>query len=75
MKRAAWRVALCLYLLAAGCLDSVVSAECADGLGECSGACVDLDSDPRNCGGCGITCDGACVLGEERDDVVAQHRP
>ena len=37
---------------------------------ECNGDCVDLGSDPANCGGCGITCRpgvqcvyGACVFG------------
>jgi len=35
----------------------------------CPGGCTDIDTDPLNCGGCGITCvlphaDPACVLGE-----------
>lgn len=49
-------------LLLAGCGSSVVGAECAVGYTECGGACVDLSSDPRNCGACGMTC-AACELG------------
>lgn len=32
----------------------------------CSGACVDLSTDPKNCGTCGITCvaGGACTSGK-----------
>jgi hypothetical protein len=34
---------------------------CAQGLVCCNAACVDLNVDPKNCGGCGITCPSACV--------------
>jgi hypothetical protein len=34
------------------------------GLAECGGVCVDVASDPTNCGACGYACGGfACVLG------------
>jgi hypothetical protein len=39
---------------------------CEDGLTECSGGCVDLDTDPANCGSCNNRCvsracqNGAC---------------
>lgn len=37
-------------------------APCTDGLQCCNGQCVDVTSDPRNCGGCGLACEsGACV--------------
>ncbi len=29
----------------------------------CGGACVDPGQDPRNCGGCGLDCDGGSCLG------------
>jgi len=41
---------------------------CVEGACVCDGAlcddeCVDLDSDPRHCGGCGAACDGVCSEG------------
>ena len=38
---------------------------CADqGLADCGGVCVDPNSDPFNCGGCGVACgDVACLSG------------
>jgi hypothetical protein len=43
---------------------------CADaGLAECGGVCVDVSTDPANCGGCGVVCgpgsscaNGVCLL-------------
>src|SRR4051812_40968460 len=29
---------------------------CQDGTVECNGKCARLDTDPKNCGGCGATC-------------------
>lgn len=31
-------------------------AACAEGTTDCGGSCVDLSSDPRHCGGCGVRC-------------------
>jgi len=55
-------LALAALLLSGGC-SPLVGAECATGRSECGGVCVDTDTDPLNCGGCGITCDGPCVAG------------
>jgi hypothetical protein len=55
-----------LTLTAAICLaacEPIVGARCREGLTFC-GTCVDLESDPRSCGGCGIVCaDGVCTSG------------
>ncbi|MCD6499937.1 MAG: MYXO-CTERM sorting domain-containing protein [Deltaproteobacteria bacterium] len=47
--------------------DSPVVPACDQGLTDCDGDCVDLDSDDDNCGGCGQACasgqtcrDGSC---------------
>ncbi|WP_437968451.1 MXAN_6577-like cysteine-rich protein [Sorangium sp. So ce260] len=47
------------------------SAPCAPGLEECGGRCVDLDNNPRHCGGCGEKCpdDQLCEDGACRCDV------
>ncbi|MFU8806013.1 MAG: hypothetical protein ACNA8W_19535 [Bradymonadaceae bacterium] len=39
--------------------------ECAESLAECAGECVNLDEDPRYCGGCTISCgnDQICASG------------
>ena len=56
----------------ATCNWGICTRQCAKGWADCNGNdvddCeVDTDSDPANCGGCGITCDGvagqACVGG------------
>ena len=52
-----------LPLVAGGCLDSVVSAECSAEATACGDVCVDTASDPDNCGGCGLVCDGECSAG------------
>jgi hypothetical protein len=59
---------VCLALLATSCI-------CEPGGGACGGQCVDLGSDPRNCGGCDRRCNaprdlcvsGSCVAGPECD--------
>lgn len=38
--------------------------QCDPGETACAGVCVDTDTDPANCGGCGVPCDGDCVNGE-----------
>jgi len=46
---------------------SDATATCPSGQASCNGACVDLSSDPKNCGTCGtwcgagICCQGTCV--------------
>jgi hypothetical protein len=47
-----------------------VSLACGVGQASCGGTCVDVKGDPKNCGGCGVTCsaqaaccDGHCVEG------------
>ncbi len=39
---------------------------CSDGLTECDGACVDLETSLTSCGACGVACgtDEACVSGD-----------
>jgi Bacterial Ig-like domain (group 3)/Stigma-specific protein, Stig1 len=46
----------------------------------CSGVCVDEQTDPNNCGGCGIVCSsgqtcasGACTVATQPTDVVTYH--
>ena len=47
-----------------GCCNSFAGEECADdgccntfvGQAVCGGKCLDTDSDPNNCGGCGVKC-------------------
>lgn len=36
---------------------------CASGTVRCSGRCVDIASDPANCGGCGVACSTRCAVG------------
>ena len=41
-------------------------------LAQCGGSCVDLQTDPLNCGGCGDTCkaDQVCVDGNCEDYFI-----
>ena len=52
----------------ARCAGGVCVADCG-GLDRCGDACVDFDTDPLNCGGCGDNCsrDQICVAGNCRD--------
>jgi hypothetical protein len=52
--------------LPAGCYEGgFVGDDCRSGLQECAGECVDLSTDRRNCGACGVVCPGgrACFQG------------
>lgn len=40
----------------------------------CGGACVDLATDPKNCGACGKTCSAGCTAGLCDADVLATDR-
>lgn len=50
-----------------GCCNAFAGEECSDdgccnvlvGQAVCGGKCIDTDSDPNNCGGCGVKC-GSC---------------
>jgi len=46
----------------AGELDSGPAAECGAGLTSCGIACVDLTTNPNNCGGCGNVCSGVNMV-------------
>lgn len=48
-----------------------VGVECGGGLTLCSGQCIDVTSDPANCGACGASCPamstcaaGACFVND-----------
>jgi hypothetical protein len=45
-------------------LTALVSRACDVGHQRCGGACVSVASDVNNCGACGVTCSGPCVLGQ-----------
>ncbi len=47
----------------AGSGSSSGGAACHSGESLCAGLCVDQQTDPANCGGCGVVCDGTCALG------------
>lgn len=66
--------AFALALIGAGCANGTAgpscSPECVDGIELCcegaggGASCVNTISDPRNCGGCGISCpSGVCISG------------
>jgi len=59
---------------ATGCSEdqSVVGGSCAAGYAQCGNQCINLDSDPENCGACSISCAagvvcafGACASGTD----------
>lgn len=43
--------------------DGTCQSECTGGTTDCAGACVNTDTDPDNCGACGVV----CVAGERCD--------
>ncbi len=54
-------------VLAPGCAESpIVGLDCRADRAFCDGACVDLQTDPANCGSCGDACGAAqtCAAGE-----------
>jgi hypothetical protein len=65
------------------CTYGICSRECIEGRADCNGNAsdeceIDIDSDPRNCGGCGKACDlvagqacvgGRCVVEPCKDDA------
>jgi hypothetical protein len=60
------------WLGLAGCGSPLVGLECAEGHTRCGseGACFDLQSDERNCGGCDMRCGAGemCIAGGCTDD-------
>ncbi|MEZ4299322.1 MAG: hypothetical protein R3B70_30510 [Polyangiaceae bacterium] len=54
-----------LALLGASCGGNVIVENCEAGLVSCGGQCVNLDTDPDNCGECGVDCgdDGVMCSG------------
>ncbi|HXX70415.1 MAG TPA: hypothetical protein VEK07_24755 [Polyangiaceae bacterium] len=54
-------------VVAAGCGadNALVGGACAYPLTQCGFECVDLETDPENCGSCGLTCaTGVCEMGQ-----------
>src|SRR5437016_1382798 len=43
--------------------DGSMMGSCDGGLASCNGQCVDTQSDPKNCGGCGVVCNTQCAKG------------
>lgn len=62
--------------LGAGCSEdqSVVGGSCAPGYTQCGNRCIDLDSDPENCGACSASCpaDVLCAFSECASGTDAQ---
>jgi len=83
LARIAMAFAACVAIViacVAGCGEDnyVVGGKCATGYTQCGVACVDLQSDPTNCGSCGNVCPSstACsagVCGGARDATVDGH--
>ncbi len=61
--------------IAAGCGNSdnsLVGGSCAGSYTECSLRCVDIQTDPDNCGACGVVCkQGGCTRGVCSEDADA----
>jgi hypothetical protein len=55
------------------CQEGVCVADCTGPFGACGDSCINEDTDPLNCGGCGTVCDvdEVCVEGGcEGFDVI-----
>jgi hypothetical protein len=66
MRQARLALLLSAAALPAGCYEGAfVGDECRAGLQDCGGECVDVLTDGRNCGACGVVCPGgrACFRG------------
>jgi hypothetical protein len=72
MMRARQAISLCVGALLLACGSPIVGAECRDGFVSCDGVCVNLASDPDNCGACGDDC-GAFTC--ERSECTDEPRP
>jgi hypothetical protein len=48
-----------------------VGCPCSNGLTKCGTACVDLTTDPANCGDCGVVCSGATPVCDPVDGCTA----
>lgn len=46
------------------CFEGRCRRNCPRGLKKCGNTCADRGSDPRNCGGCGVRCEGPFDTGE-----------
>jgi hypothetical protein len=71
-------VALALGTAISGCLSPLVGGDCKEGHSVCGSRCIDLRSDPQNCGQCGQVCTGICAQGMcvgNPDGQVSDGRP
>jgi hypothetical protein len=51
------------------------SGGCPSGKTLCGGSCIDDQTDPKNCGGCGLACSVACVKGECLETLAMKGGP
>ena len=65
--RLATVIATLALVWSVGCTQNLSGGNgaCDEGLTDCTGTCVNLDTDSNNCGACGTTCQGGqtCVAG------------
>src|SRR5262245_40642641 len=60
MKPSIFTIFLAVVSLSVSCNDGGMTCptfECSEGLTDCDGICKDVNHDPGNCLGCGLTCD------------------